>query len=72
MALISNAGTKRDGYSIRYYCQSGVEKPATAILTKDEANYLDSIIVKLLDNGVRLGIEFTSLGNIINHPNEAK
>lgn len=50
---------------IRYYCQSGEEKAATACLTPSEQNNLDNIICKLLDNGVKLGISFDTLQEVL-------
>lgn len=72
-ALTYKEGTSlRDNYSVRYYCQSGEEKAATFPLNNDEQKQLDDIVIKLLNNGVRLGISFTPVSDILIQLNEAK
>ena len=71
-ALTTKEGTKRGEYSVRYYCQSGIEKPATQALTAIEQKQLDDIICKLLDNDVQLGIQFTLVDDILARSNVSK
>jgi len=63
---------KREGYAIRYYCQSEENIPALYPLNDNERNQLDEIVVKLLNNGVKLGISFTLVSDILVQSNEAK
>lgn len=73
MALTYKEGTSQRGnYSIRYYCQSGEEKCAMSPLSNDEQKRLDDIVIKLLNNGVKLGISFTLVADILAQSNESK
>lgn len=60
----------KNGYSIDYYCQSGEEKDVRSLLTPEEKSQLTRIIIKLLDNGVKLRVEYTPLTDILERNKE--
>ena len=62
----------REAYLVNYFCQSGEQKAATFCLNDLEKNQLDDIIFKLLNNGVKLGISFTTVSEILSHQDVSK
>ncbi len=69
---MSNEKQERGQYSIRYYCQTGEEKAATFPLNNEERKQLDDIIIKLLNNGIKLGISFIPVAEIVAQLNVSK
>ena len=48
--------------SIRYSCQSGIDKNVFENITNEERLQLSSIVKKMLANGVRLMVNYREVG----------